>query len=311
MDGRPFAWLLGTGFMHSQEDDLSELANAGFGIRLDDKFTELKSYIEKAASKIRYDVKTELKDRFVSLMLDIATKNHKSVLGIAVRFVKDDEIFIRRLGHIVLNRSHRARYIVDTMLNCLNDFDVQVDRVLTITTDNAANMIAMIRHFDNYVQTNYENTIFDDDDDNASDTDLPNFVDDELSDNQIDEICRTIADRDTLNSILDDSENFNELLVEIVGELSQITRCVTTVRCGAHTLQLMVRDALKNSGFNKIVSVCQYVAKKLRLDSFKEDAKEANITYKHPRLSCTTRWDSELYMVRYPYLILLKKPKAQ
>lgn len=301
VDGRPFAWLLGSGFLHSQEDDFNTLSNAGFGITLDDKFTELKAYIEKSAAKIRYDITLELNDRYVSLMLDIATKNHRSILGITVRFVNDDKITIRTLGHIILNKSHKARYIADTLLNCLKDFDVPADRVFTITTDNAANMIAMIHQFDKHVQINHDNAPFDENDDNddiEDDIELPHFGTDEpLSDSQIDEISRVIADRYALDSILDDSENYNELLMEIVGELSTITRCVSTIRCGAHTVQLMTRDALKNSGFTNLISVCQYVVKKLRLDSFKEKANEAKITYKRPRLSCPTRWDSDLFMV--------------
>lgn len=303
VDGRPFEWLLGTGFLHSQEDDLNELAKAGFGVQIDKNFIELKSYIKKAAIKIRHDIKMDLKDSFVSLMLDIATKNRRSIVGITVRFVRDDKIAMRTLGHIVLKKSHKARYIVDTLVKCLNDFDIQADRVRTITTDNAANMIAMIHQFDNYVQINYDNEEEEDSDDDIV---IPNF-DGTLSDAQIEEISRVIGDREALNSILDETENFNDLLAEIVGDLSKITRSVTTIRCGAHTVQLMTRDALKSSGFNNILSICQYVVKKLRLDSFKEKAKKANITYKHPRMSCTTRWDSDLYMVRYSYLIILNK----
>lgn len=304
IDGRPFSWLLGTGFLHSQEDDLNELANAGLGIHLDDKFTELKSHIEKAAANVRHEIKTELKDRFVSLMLDIGSKNNKSILGTTVRFVKDGKIVIRSLGHIVLNKSHTAKYIVETLLKCLDEFDIQVDRVLSITTDNAANMIAMIHQFDSYVQINHDNVTCDEDDED--DTDMPILNTDEpLSAEQMEEISRVIGDREALNAILDDKENFDSLLAEIIGELSKITRCVITIRCGAHTVQLMTRDALKNSGFKNIISVCKYVVKKLRLDSFKEKAKEANITYKQPHLSCTTRWDSELLMVRYSYLVYL------
>lgn len=297
VDGRPFACLSGTGFLHSQEDDLNEIANAGFGIHLDEKCREIKSYIMEAAVEIRKYIRTDLKDRFVSLMLDIATKNRRSVLGITVRFINDDKIVMRTLGHIVLKKSHKARYIVDTLLNCLNEFDVPADRVRTITTDNAANMIAMIYQFDEYVQMNFDDVEEEDSDD---DMDLPQFDNDEpLSDAQIEEICQVIGDREALNSILDDTENYNDLLAEVIGELDKITQCVATIRCGSHTVQLMTRDALKNSGFNKLLSVCKYVVKKLRLDSFKEKAKEANITYKYPRLSCATRWDSDLYMVRY------------
>lgn len=300
VDGRPFAWLLGTGFMHSQEDDLNELASAGFGISLDKNFTELKSYIKKIATEIREKIKNELKGRFVSLMLDIATKNHKSVFGISIQFVQNDEIEIRTLGLIVLHKSHTAKYIVDMLLKCLEQFGIEIDHVITITTDNAANMLAMIDQFDEHVQisTCVVNNH------SLGESEIPTFDHDgPLSDAQIEQVLNTMRDIEALDSILDDTENFDDLFREVIGDLSQTARFVTTIRCGAHTVQLIVRDALKKSGFKGLLALCQHVAKKLRLDSYKQSANEANITYKFPRLSCQTRWDSDYSLVRNLYLL--------
>lgn len=104
VNGRPFSLLLDTGFQFSQEDDMNALETAGFGIHLDKNFIELKAYIKNVSDQIRNKIKKVLKDRFVSLMLDIATKNRKSVLGISVQFLKNDKIEIRTLGHIVLTK---------------------------------------------------------------------------------------------------------------------------------------------------------------------------------------------------------------
>lgn len=230
-------------------------------------------------------------------MLDIATKNRKSVLGISVQFLHDDKIAIRTLGHIVLTKSHKAKYIVDMLVKCLNEFTVQIDHVVTITTDNAANMIAMIHNFDEYLQIDYfDGAVEVQENDDA----IPTFNHDgPLNDDEIEQVLQAAGDREALSSILDDQENFDELFQEVIGELSKNTRFVTTVRCGGHTIQLLTRDGLKKSGFKSILTLCQYVVKKLRLDSFKEKAEEANIKYKHPRLNAATRWDSDLYMVRY------------
>lgn len=113
----------------------------------------------------------------------------------------------------------------------------------------------------------------------------------------MDIVLNAIAGAEALNQILDDTENFDELFQEIVGDISKAARMVTTIRCGAHTTQLMVRDAIKKSGLQPILALCRLVAKTLRLESYKIAAEEAGIQYKLPHISCDTRWDSDYRMV--------------
>lgn len=295
VDGRPFNWLNGTGFLRSQEDDLNELGAAGFPIFLDKNFTELKSYIKKIAGNIRDEIKADLKDQFVSLMLDIATKNHQSVLGINVQYMKDDCIETPSLGTLIMNKSHTAKYISDMLLECLNEFDMPIDLIISMTTDNASNMIAMIKRFDEYVHKTFDLLHIEDEEIEPV---IPTFDSDgPLDDTDIEEILNAFADAEALNDILDDGENFDELFEEIIGDVTQRARLVETVRCASHSTQLMVRDGLKKSGFKPLLALCKYVAKKLRTESYKISAEAAGIEFKLPHISCATRWDSDYYMV--------------
>lgn len=293
IDGRPFSWLLGTGFMHSQEDDLNELADAGFGIQMDKNFNELKKYIKMTGAKIKEVIKGELKGRFVSLMLDIATRNNNSILGISVQFMKNNEVEIITIGMMTLKKSHTAKYIVDMLMKCLGEYDIKIDHVISITTDNAKNMIAMTQKFDECVHE-----IVDVSEHDSTGIEIPTFETETLDDSQMESILNAVADIEAINFYMDDADNFDELFQEIIGDVSKATRMVTTVRCGAHTTQLMVRDALKKSGFMKILTLGRFIVKSLRRESYKISAEEGGISYTIPHMSCDTRWDSDYGMVK-------------
>lgn len=79
--------------------------------------------------------------------------------------------------------------------------------------------------------------------------------------------------------------------------MGQSTKLVNTVRCGAHTLQLMVRDAIDKSNFQRILTVCRATVKLLRTQKYRHDVKEAGIEYALPVMFCTTRWDADYLMV--------------
>lgn len=76
VNGRPFNSLLDSGFQLLIQDKLKELDENGvpFNIKKNN-FQEIKDYIEKAAAKIESKIKGEVKDKFVSAMTDVVTKN--------------------------------------------------------------------------------------------------------------------------------------------------------------------------------------------------------------------------------------------
>lgn len=66
----------------------------------------IKDRIAEKAEKIRESIRRETKNKVLSLMLDIATRYNRSVLGINIGFMKDGKIQIRTIGMLVLNFSH-------------------------------------------------------------------------------------------------------------------------------------------------------------------------------------------------------------
>lgn len=149
LNGRPFASLNDSGYVKSIKDKLDFLARRGLEIKLQDKkYTQIKAYISSTANKIKEKIKAETNDRHVSLMLDIATKNHKSILGINVRYIIGVKITERTIGMIPLTERHTSRNLAIEVKKCLDKFEITLKQVKSITTDNAANVVAIVDFLD-------------------------------------------------------------------------------------------------------------------------------------------------------------------
>lgn len=119
-----------------------------------------------------------------------------------------------------------------------------------------------------------------------------------LNDVEIREILDQAANEEELERILNNEDDFEQLFSDLYGNMARTTSLVNTVRCGAHTIQLMVHDALDDSNFKDILTLCRSVVKLLRTHKYIHDAKDAGITYLIPLMFCATRWDADLLMVK-------------
>lgn len=274
------------------------LNSAGLGINLNRNFLEIKSNIKHVASEIRRIIRDKLAGHLVGLMLDIASKNNRSVIGIGVQYRHEGATQIHSLGIIALNELHTADYITRMVKDCLRVFEVPITNVVAITTDNASAMLAMIRQFDENVIASSD-LVYNDEYIDAIDVAMPVFEKDSpLTESDLQSVMQAVADIDALNNVLDDdNQRYEDLFEKIIGETSRNTTIVSTIRCGAHSIQLIVRNGIKNSSFNSLLLVCKYVSKKLRTEKFKYSARDAHIDYAIPHMSNETRWDSDYMMV--------------
>lgn len=299
INGRPFASLLDSGFQKLIEDDMHELEEAGCAITLNDKFVEIKQYTKHVADEIKNTIIKKVENRFVSVLFDIASKNNRSVIGISVQFYNNGDIESHSLGIYVLDDSHTADYIKKVVDDCLKSFNISAKFVISMTTDNASAMIAMIKQFDEDIQASI--TLINRND-NEMNMNIPNFdANISLTEDQMDTIMQSVQEIEALNQVLDDDDTFEELYEKVIGEISKNTTLVTTIRCGAHSVQLIVRNGIKKSNFNKLLPLCKYVSRKLRTDKFKITARKKNIHYSIPKISVETRWDSDFLMVSGNY----------
>lgn len=227
---------------------MRELRFAGVPISLTDPhLLEVKKYIRFIAADLRLRVIDEAKQKPIALMIDIATKNRLSILGISIQYISEDHlpktvpIGIKELIDFNTERN-LAKVVTDT----LAEYGLSMAQVITCTTDNGSNMLKMLDEFDVFTSDiSTENTNIE----IESDQTIEESNDQELMDDiNIREVLQDpISDDDALDLIFVESSLFEDILEEMVSELqhqngSQIFS-VDSIRCAAHTLQLAVRDA--------------------------------------------------------------------
>lgn len=315
VNGQPFTALNGSGFKKLIAEELQALTDGGYGIGLKAPQCEaVKKQIPYLATEIVNQIKAEVKFKFVSLMVDTATKFRRSILGISLQYMLGSTIIIRTIGMINLTASHKADYIAAEILERLNLFDIKTTQLISVTTDNASNMTSMIRHFneifgkeadsesdknDGETEFNIENGEFQADFQSS----FPNaknvsFHSSSHISNVVEEMESAEPDSsEDLLSIIDVQPDVDTLLRDLETIFAELTLNVMGIRCAAHTLQLAVQNALKLSAFQILIRLCRVVIKELRKTSRQHELDSKNIAYEIPRLDCKTRWNSTYTMV--------------
>lgn len=302
VNGRPFEYLKDSGFQRLIKCDLEELSDGGMPINFSDNYQELKSYIAHLATTIKTEIIEDLKNQHISILMDLGTKNNISFLGINSQCMINDDVVIHSLGVIPMDGPHTAKYIQEKFTDCLKDFGIEEDSVVSLTTDNGRNLIATTNNFDAHLKEICENAIGGDNRESGSvqrQTNAPelNQISDLLDEHDLGIIFAQAADDEEMDRIMNDENDFDELFSEVCGNIQKSTFLVNTVRCGAHTIQLMVIDAIKVSSFYKVLCLSRSIVKLLRTHKFQYEARDAGIQYTPPLIFCTTRWDADYLMV--------------
>ena len=101
----------------------------------------IKNEIELTAASIKKEIKTELKNKIFSLKIDSVSRLNRSVLGINVQYVVKNKIQIKTLAMREMLYKHSAVNIKQIVMDTLNEYDLHVDQIHSITSDNGNNMI--------------------------------------------------------------------------------------------------------------------------------------------------------------------------
>lgn len=72
---------------------------------------------------------------------------------------------------------------------------------------------------------------------------------------------------------------------------------IVGIRCGAHTLHLIVMDAIRASNVKHVIELCRLVGRKMRTQRLINTLIREGIQSVIPRLDCMTRWSSSYIMV--------------
>lgn len=138
-DGYPFFLLDRPAFRALIQPGLDNLAKYGQIVTINR--AEIVQQIAIVSNEVRNHIKSELQNRFVSVMLDITTKSTLSVLGVNVSFIENDVVIIRSLGVINMTERHTGENIALVVQELFSVFDLPITNIFAITTDNGANMV--------------------------------------------------------------------------------------------------------------------------------------------------------------------------
>lgn len=316
INSQPFSLLSCSGFKSAVQQKLNAFQLAGRNLDLNDHHVhEIKEKIVEVAEKIKQQLKMEMKGRIVSVMVDGATRNGRSIFGINAQYKINGRLKLATLSMRELNESHTADYLSNILEAVLAEYEVELAQVISITTDNGSNMLAMVKDL--------ENKLFGDsnprEEDNIEITTESTYesrydeemqISDEQTQIEIENIITENGpnDEDALKILFDSSSMYEELLDKLVNDMRAKSGnhhlFMSSIKCAAHTLQLAVNDAIKLLGKNdsNIISLCRVIAKFLRLQSTKNEMKKVGLNSILPRLDVETRWSSTYLMVRYIHL---------
>lgn len=302
VDGRSFSHIYDSSVLSMNEQVLNELRNAGRPVNLTDPhLAEVKDLLMEIARSTREKVSTEVKNRALSLMVDIVTKRGRSILGFSVQYVLNGKHTVRSIGMIELYESHTGIYLADVIVKRLKEFCIELHQVITITTDNGANVLKMIRdvecHLHKAIIETQNST-----NETAVDEEIQIFltlIGDESDDDVIEMIVERNYDEPTDETFEQHSTLLDAISTNLENEYGIVAWDVKGINCAAHTLQLAIKDCLNATvkSVQNLIILCRKVAIFLRLETTKHQLNALNIKMKKPRLDVKTRWGSLFLMV--------------
>lgn len=229
-------------------------------------------------------------------MVDSATRNGRSIFGINIQYKNNGLLKIATLAQREHLSSHTAAYLKVILVEVLSKYGIDLLQVISITSDNGSNMLAMIKDVEilffgeNECDSEQENVRnvssfnqcfpFNDVDDVDIDDEIENFLNGGPS----------FDEDEVLDILFDESSIYENLLEKLVIDMQDRTEnhrlFITTIRCAAHSLQLAVRDAIKLLGKNdqNAISLCRQAAKFLRCQSTRNEINKLGLSSKLPVL---------------------------
>lgn len=270
---------------------------------IDDAYDELSNVLKKTLANMMF-----------SLKADCVTRLDRSFIGINVQFTFKGEVMIVTLGTVQLLNNHTGLYLRNTIVNKLKEFDLTLDQIYTLTTDNGSDLCSAASLIEDL--TNKEKVIepdlndlseseFDWDDDKEYGNGQEQ--EDERNEilNDITYAADTIAELENIEwegNILLSKFMFpffyiiiHNLLrnLNITLKLLYSIQLFTDLRCAAHVFQLAITDLLYKTkdpvtkSYLPIISCVRNVVKVIRHPNM------ANLRRKHrllkPILDCPTR----------------------
>lgn len=335
LGGRPISSLMDFGFQEIIAKQLRQFAMAGYPLNLKHKSQpEVNKYLNDVAELVRKEIRNAIKDRPISIQLDMATRLGRSVFGIDVNYIQNSKVIIYNIGMMVLNKSHTGRNLLDCYRKCLQRYNIERKQVISVSADNGKDVQKMIRlektdgteelHPTKKVARRLGVEVAEMYEISQREVDKMQEKDKQLQrgkiaqvDSDIEAILQTeelTDDNNAIDMIFDecninldlnpDTQQLDNLLIEITPAIASEHNHddflkMSGIRCAAHTVQIAVKKSLKALPEDTMnaIKLCGRIAKILRLESTKYYLEDSGLKWKKPRLTVETRWGSTYVMV--------------
>lgn len=234
------------------------------GINLVINRQNIKKYIDEKAADLRALIVKQIRGKAVSVMIDIATRYNRSILGINIAYMFNEKVVIRTIGMPVLRFTHTATNLVKVIKKYLSDHFIRLDQIISFTTDNGKNMIKSAA----------------------------------LINNEYMEECIEDIDEEFIDNDIFDESYYDDLLKDICTQFSgsNDSNLIYSLPCAAHCIHLVIKHSIDASPDIKILlDRCRKLVKKLRTQAvwnLLEDFKS-----KMAIIDVETRWNSIFSMV--------------
>lgn len=231
--------------------------------------------IAARAHQISNRIQCQVQGKLISVMMDFVKKYGRCILGISLQYfdhVKGN-IQIFTISMHRMERRQTAENICEILSNILQKFKVDPLQVLSITTDNAKNMVNVSNYMNDIATAADDCFILDN-----SFTETENYDGDDF-----------LCDEDYLESLIANAAQ------EFASKQPSV-QYVNRVNCGVHTLQLAVKDVLHKPEIAAQINKYRNICKKLRNPLL--SAELSKMPSKKALLDVETRWNSTFDMVR-------------
>lgn len=279
-NGYPLSVVNSSGLRMLLNPILSALKSAGEKLTVNVEF--MKEQLKKKADGIREKIKHECQGKLVTVMLDTTTRHNRAILGVKLQYMFDGKLKVRCIGMIKIKEKHSAMNICDMVTKLLLEFNISLEQILSMTSDNAPNMTNIVDLMNEAL--NIE----------AAETETDEIFEATETDEAADDQNLHLSEEEAVRTEIEDAI-FDESLFESIAE-EYANRNVNLVRCVAHTLQLVVSDSLKMcKQSSNLIDKGRNIIKKLRTPTIYNHLKGQN--FKSPKIDNDTRWGSKYIMV--------------
>ena len=238
---RPFKIVEDSGFTKLLNPISQALSDSGNKICINAE--NIREEVVMLASKIEKEIKEDIREKFISLKIDIATQMDRAILGINIQFIKNGKLTLRTIAMKELIHRHMAEYIKNTVAEVLEQYEISVSQIYTVTTDNGANLLKFVKLLSNEQFKENEFAVEDSSGTSqaaSSNSDVENDV---------------YSDEDSECEATDSSALNIEILLESLAAFDFVESTSRPMlrgfRCAAHTLQISCRRCFKRIFFKK------------------------------------------------------------